>query len=424
MNFINKYLIIIITVFILAIFLPSTYEKMFSKRGEFVRISYSPVKEDFVKIVYPTGSNRSPKYSNIDSSEEYTREDYEVLLPFQFYSDLTRWGTFPKKFASFEKNSSIIRSSQQFAFVRQNDVNKKSVGLYPLIESASKFSSLELPNELFRLNNGIEFINILKNEINQEKSDLFTEEFKKHNISFPIKNIYGNQTIRKPFDEGYFLVDNKDELFHFKMIEGKAYIKQIELNGIKVKYMSLTENQRVEFYGLLLGENKKLYLLMYEDYEILALPIKEYDYRTSSFSLSTDPLYRHITIEQKNYKTEEQIIKTYITDLDYELIDENIYKTSFKNNKTYENIQNILFPFNISMTNSESHSYYPSINDISLLSYSLNIIFLILYFLFIKKTKRQVKEHLTNSILILFLGTYALIAISAFSKVLYTKEKK
>ena len=119
---------------------------MFSKRGEFARISYSPVKEDFVKIVYPTGSNRSPKYSNIDSREEYTREDYEVLLPFQFYSDLTRWGTFPKKFASFEKNSSIIRSSQQFAFVRQNDVNKKSVGLYPLIESASKFSSLELPN--------------------------------------------------------------------------------------------------------------------------------------------------------------------------------------------------------------------------------------------------------------------------------------
>ena len=123
-----------------------------------------------------------------------------------------------------------------------------NIGLYPLFESESDRVNLELPPDFFRINNSIEFITASTNDINLEKSKLFNQVFINKGFSFPAKIIAGIPTTRKSIDEGYFIVDNTNKLFHLKMTKGQPYFEYIQtpdnivITSYSIHYTKLYEN--------------------------------------------------------------------------------------------------------------------------------------------------------------------------------------
>lgn len=420
MNSLKKYPIIIITILLLSNFLPHFYNMAFSKRGEFSRVEFSPVTESFIKTTYPPGASRKVIYSTLDGEKTFTREEFEALFPFTYFSDLIRWGKFPEKLASFENNTSIIMSSRQRLYLIHKLMTKKDVGLYPLFESQSKFSGLELPKEFFRFNNKnhkMEFINTRTNKIDLKQTELFTNSLKQKSFAFPIQKIFGNTNAMKPFDEGYFVIDKNNKLFHIKKQEDKPFIKEIQTNNLEIEYMLIDENSRKEFYGLVLGKNKKVYLLMYDDYEFVNLPIEDFDYTTDRLYLSTNPLYRYIDVDS-NFKT-----TNYVTDLDYELLTKNISKNTYKDESIFKQIEEFIFPFEFYFSKQGSSFYYAKMSSISQKAIIFNLLIVLLYLAFIKLSSRKISEHLINSILILSGGLYAILAIFTFSQLFYFRKK-
>lgn len=414
MSFLKIYPIIILGVLLLANILPKHYEHMFSKRVTTAEIAFSPVKEEFIKVERLAGKERKKVRSTLDGKETFTEEEYQALFPFIYYSNLLGWDKFPKKFEMYKDNISIITNSSQWAFMHKPSVNDKPVGLYPLFESASKFNDLVLPDAFFRLKNSIEFINSETNKVDSKQSNLFKEALLKKGLHFPIQKAFGNPSTMKPFDEGYFLIDATKQLFHMKQKQGMPVIQKIDTKGIDIKYISIVEDKRKEFYGLVLDQQDSLYLLMYDDYELVKIPVAPLDGINSTLVLKTNPMYRYFTFYGLDEEKGANVISLYVTDLDYELVDQNIYEYPNSVEGIYKTAKSILFPFILELTKDDSYKYSLEIKSFSLNGFLFNLVMVLFYFIYIRLSRRALKVNVVNVILISIGGVYSLISIFAF----------
>lgn len=423
MNLIKKYPIVILSILILSSFLPKIYSDIFSKRPVSIDIEYSAVLEEFVKTTNPSGVNRETIYSSLDDKTVYKKERYQELFPFTYYFNLIKWNTFPEKFEGFKNNTHLIMKSKQFLALFKGAVDNKRVPLYPLFETKSKFSGLSVPLDAFRFKEKMQFIDVAKNEIKEEKTELFTKALLQKGFTFPALKIFGNPTTMKAFDAGYFIKDKNKELFQVKMEDGKPFIKKIDTRGVDFKYIGVKENKRKEFYGLSLSEDNKVYLFMHDDYEFIELPIEHFDYKKETLIFSTDPLYTYIKITKMDEKRKEKTIRLYVTNLDYELVDKSEYTYKTSNRKIYENIKELLFPFALEIKKAGEYSYYPILDNFNKNSFIFNILLVIAFLIYIIKTKRAVSHHLVNLLLVLSCGVYAIISLLAFARLFYFREK-
>lgn len=423
MNSIKKYPIIILSILILSNFLPKTYMDIFSKRTSEVNIEYSPVLEKFIKKTNKAGAKRETIYSSIDDKKIYTQEKFQELLPFTYYFNLIKWGTFPDKFEGFKNNTHLIMKSKQFLAIFKSSVDSKRIPLYPLFETQSKFIGLKVPNDVFRFKEQMEFIDVATNKINKEKTKIFTKALVDKGFTFPALKIFGNPTTMKSFDAGYFVKDKNKKLFQIKMQKSLPFVKEIPTKGIDFKAIGIRENKRKEFYGLALSEDNKVYLFMHDDYEFIELPIKHFDYKNESLVFSTDPLYRYIKISKKDEKTNTKTLRFYVTNLDYELVDENIFTYKYSKREIYEFMKKTLFSFSLEIKKAGEYSYYPVLNKFNIYAFIFNIILVIGFLIYIIKTKRKISEHLINLSLVLFAGIYTLISIFAFDRLFYFRKK-
>ena len=419
MRSLRIYPIILVGILLLAIFLPNLYKDIFAKRINTSKVYYSPVDKDFIKMTTVKGKERKVIYSNLDGSEEFTQDEYKAKLPFIFYNDLVKIDKFPKEFMAYAQNPRVIRLEKSYLKVKPSMITSKVVNLTPLFESKPKYSSLKLPDDLFRLDeNGISFIKSDSNTVDEKKSKLYSNKLLELGAVFPLKDAYGTPTTRKPFDEGYFITDSKSQLFHVKQVENQAVINKVETNGINIKFVLNKEDARKEYYGLIVDDKSNIYLLMYDDYELLKLPIKDFDYKTQNFRMFTNPISRIITIEYKDYETQEQVIKSYVTNLDYEIQKENVHKYSLKQSDIYETVKATIFPYKIYLVNGEEGYISYDIRDISMKSFVIYFILALLYLLFVKISKRELSSHIIPAILIALTGIYAIVVLILFNKFL------
>lgn len=411
------YPIIILTILLLAVYLPKTYKDIFANRIDYTKVYYSPTHKEFIKLTILKGKNRKIIYSNIDGSKKFTQDEYKAMLPFMYYSDLIKIDKFPEEFSIFAQDYRTIRRETGFVKIRPQKINKEYVNLYPLIESKPKYSALKLPKDLFRLDKkGITFITTNTNIIDVNKSKYYNDEFLKLGAIFPLKNAFGNPTTRKSFDEGYFITDSNNQLFHLKRVDDKAQIKKVETNGIKIKYILVKEHPKKEFYGLAISQKSQVYLIMYGDYEFVKMPIKDYDLRNKIFKLYTTPINRVLSVEYINRDKNEKVIETIVTNLDYEKQKEFKYTYSLNRGNLYENIKEFVFPFTIKTSLKQKSYVTVSFIDINIKSFILFFLIAILYLAFIKQNKREIKEHIIPAILIVVGGVYSIITLILFRK--------
>ncbi len=405
---ISRFLLLLIIVIACAHFLPKLYWMKFEKSIQTPFVAYSPVVNDFI-ISSESSSDLKWKDSK---GNYYGREEFDSLLPFMNYRQLAATEKMPEVLNGIKISLEDVRLNNFMYRITPSAIDYEEIPLYSMLESQSRRVNLAMPKDFFRIKKRIEFIDSETNEIDEEKSILFTNELLTKGFSFPAKLIAGNPTTRKPFDEGYFVIDNKNNLFHIKMVKGKPFCVNTNIPAnMNIVYIAAIEMNLREFYAYIVTEDNKIFLLSYDNYKPIELPVINYNYKSDNLRITGDLFYRTISV----YSYDN--VEVFVTDRQYNLID--IYKEIWQGK--YESnagvVSNYLFPFSINFSSNKS-----SFNNLFVRLAGFESIFLLLACAviaagLIRYRKESFKKSFADLLLVLFTGIYGLIAIIAIKNV-------
>lgn len=207
--------------------LPWCYNFLTAKSYSTPFTLYSSVADDFA--ILARGEDKQMCYTD-RSGRNYTEEQFDSILPTFYYRQLVTDDRFPDSICGVAVTPRLIQQNNFTIRFNPSDVNKAQIGLQQLLESMSGRVDLELPDDVFRVTDqGIEFVKMATNSLDEEKSDRFTEMMLRKGFRFPAHHLSGNPTDRKEYDEGYVLLDADRRLFHLKQTKGRPYVRAIEL---------------------------------------------------------------------------------------------------------------------------------------------------------------------------------------------------
>lgn len=276
-------LLLYFTILVLLLWiLPWTYDFLTSKASKTPFTLYSGVIGDYA-ILESLDKEliRKDRQGNI-----YSEKEFDSILPMFYYRQLIADGRLPAEMNGIQLNPKIIQTENFIFRHSPNESNRPIIGLYPLLESCSGRVDLTMPDDVFRINDRMEFIDIESNSVNEKKSGLFTNALQKKEFSFPARIIAGNPTTRKDYDEGYLLTDSKNQLFHLKQMVGRPFVRKIDIpDSIVIKYIFLTEFKNRKILAFLTDTENRLYTLLAKSYRLVPLPVAQFD-----------PAYQYISI--------------------------------------------------------------------------------------------------------------------------------
>ncbi len=399
---IARYMLVAFIIYTVSIIIPEYYSLAFDKSVQSTRVFFSPIKKDFLET-----KSYNHKYQRFDAQGNIlSKEEFESLTPFYSYRQLFYRGELPDSVNGVAVDAHIIRDNNFFLAIRAININKYQIQLFPLLESKPDGPDLNMPEDFYRVTNNLSFINCASNKIKSTLSDEFNTELVKNGFSFPSKNIFGNPSTMKPFDDGYFIVDSKNNLFHLMRIHNKPYCKKVELpEGIKIKYILVQELELKEFHCIMVTEDSRVFLVLFDNYKLVELPIKGYDYSTMKLEFLGNPLYRQINF------LDDGKVNSVVTDRNYKIIKTHSVSWETNEDAAMTKIFKYVFPFSLSLSedNSAYINFYFKYSGWSFLVG--NIISLIIgLIIFNKYNKRKKSTQIIDLLIIAVTGLYGLIA--------------
>ncbi|MFZ5517863.1 MAG: DUF4857 domain-containing protein [Candidatus Zhuqueibacterota bacterium] len=405
---ITRILLLVIAIIVAAIYLPHFYWMIFDINIRTPYVMYSAVTDDFMFYRY-----RNQELFYVDKQgKEYSRDQFEELLPLQNYRQLSSSGKMPDSLRGQKIDIRDVRDNNITYRVTPEDFDNLQIQLYPLFESQSGRVRLEMPREFFRIARRMEFIDADKNEVNEEMSARFTSALTAQGFQFPAKLISGNPNPKKAFDEGYFVVDAGNAVFHLKQVKGEPFcVKTAIPSDIPIAAIVMREFSLREFYGLLFTQANDVYLISYENYQLIKLPIEGYNREADVFTLSADLFFRVMTLRS------DSEIRAFVTDRDYKIINtySETWKTKFQ--MTRGIVASYLFPFSIELTAAKSKLVNLYFHFSSWHYFLGNLFFFVLAIGLLLWKKSPVSNNIFELTVILVTGVYGLVAVLIFEKV-------
>lgn len=369
MKIIN-YTIIILATCLLAWIMPMLYHLATDKAFKNNFTYYSSVEKKFCTVGYDEVKKKVLR-KNVKTNKEYTELEFDSILPMFYHRQLLSDGRMPDSIHGVPVSSKEIYKKKFFFRYNPADKNKPHIPLYTLFESISGRVRLEMPGDVFRLKNKIEFIDPETNLVNKAKSDLFMKEFIKRCFHFPAKLAAGNPSTRKPYEEGYFILDSKDEIFHLKMVNAKPFLKKIDLPlGIKPVHISTIEPTDRSFYAFVFDQNNKMYMLSTQSYNLVEIPCPKFDIDYDKLMIMANPLYWNMNVISSEGKSTLAIDANTKTVVDSLTINRQTVKRSFVH---------YLLPFTLRFKASNSKYIEPVIKMGHYFVFIFNLIFVLLY---------------------------------------------
>lgn len=403
----SRWLLIVIVILVASIYLPQLYWLILSERNYAPRVSYSPVIEKFI-----IGKSDGKTYSWYDSdNKQYTREETDPLLPFTNYRLLAAKSIMPDSVAGIKVELEDVRRNNFMARFRPYQFSAPQIQVYPIFESKPPRLKLQMPDVFFRMTDRMEVLNCTTNEVDEVISDSFNQVLSEKGFTFPCKGIFGNPTTRKPFDEGYFLIDNNDDFFQIKMIKGKPFCENTNFpDDLKIKQFFVREQSLKEFYGYLVSEENKIYFLTYDDYSPQLLPVDTYDPVNDMLVITGNLFYWVVSVISEDH------IKTFVMDREYNLIDtyEESWPGRAESNAGFA--EAYIFPFTLNLSSFSSMYINFNFESLSLKSLGLNIILVVLAVYLFKRRKINVGKSAAEMFVVLITGIYGFLAILILGK--------
>lgn len=392
----------LVIVLVAAIYIPDFYWKANKYEANKTNVYYSPVSKSFVLL---KSDVRGVVYTD-PQGKIYSRDDFEQLVPFLNFRQLMATGKMPDSLNGIAIIPKEINKNNIQFRINPLGINSRPLQLYPLIESKSGRVRLELPPDYFRITERMEFVTSLTNEINEEKSELFTNALKKQGFKFPSKFIYGNPSTKKLFDEGYFVIDDENSVFHIKMVKGKPFCKKTKIPAdLEIAYMAINETELREFYGMIATKKNEAYLISYKNYELIKLPVEGYNHQDHTLLLRGDLFYRTIVLSN------ESGLKAVITDRNYNVIDKYSETKPTKEEKLAGTIAAYLFPFTIETEKATTPFINFYFNFSGVRSLIITFVMLAVSFLYLRRKNLSPLKVAPYYVLVLLTGVYGFIAL-------------
>lgn len=364
---------------------------------------YSSVSHHFV--MRKAADGKTMYYDS--EGKQFNRSQYEQQLPLFHFRQLMTDGLMPDSLFGKPVDVFEINNANFFTRIIPSDIDAPEPGLYPLFESESGRVALEKPDDYFRINDkGIQFIDPASNGVKPGKSALFTKVLTEKGMTFPAKMIAGIPTIRKKYDQGYFIVDKKEHLFHLKMEKGLPYCVQIRLpENFHILHIDCTDFSNREFYGYIITTDNRVFVLETDTYKLVNWPVENYNPKTDKLSLRGNLDSRLAIVDKPND------VYAYASNRKYILQNEYHEKLIPNLSRGAQIVNQILFPIKIESGPGTSgfHRIVLKLPEKSLFIIS-NLFFLLLYLgiFFARKRKRIAIVEL---VIILLTGLYGFLGV-------------
>ncbi|PLW76611.1 DUF4857 domain-containing protein [Cohaesibacter celericrescens] len=401
-----RYASLLLAVFVLAVWLPQLHNMLFEYRFGKTHLFYSPVIK---KFIYKELVGEGHQFIYRDQDEkDYSREEFEALIPFIYYKNMEIWGKLPLLLDGQSFDKTEIKAARQVVELKPTDLGDHSprIQLFPLLESNPGRARLSFPENVFRPDDKLSFINSDFNRFDEELTNRFGNALKNSGFVYPVKAVFGRVSILKAFDAGYFLTDAKGQFFHLMKVDGEPKISQVALpDGSKVRQLVVAESKRREILGILLDEAGKAYLMGYGDYHILPLILPDYDPDTMELKIIFNPLYRTAVYSDK------EVIHAVVMDKSYKVISHHARTMAMARPRLSETIWHVATPFSLQLAkgNSRYLSFIPQFHGWlaiigNLLSFGIAVFFL-------KQKGTRISSSIFDLLLVGLTGLYGLIAV-------------
>lgn len=411
---------ILVSLFVSALYLPMLYEMIFFQRIEKTHLLFSPVTKRFIykeKIVGPIPPEAVQKsedhhaeiaYRDADGTY-YTRVAFEKHLPFIYYKNMELWGMLPMELEGHIFNKADIKQNRQVLELKAGDIadRRPHTPLWPLLESNPGQARLVFPEDRFRMTaDAMQFINADFNRVDRGLTEAFTKALTDQGFVFPARSVNGKFTILKPFDEGIFMVDDAFHVFHVKRREGQPVVVKTPIDpALKTRHIKVSENRRRQYYGLLLDETGGLHLLIYDDYRLVPLPLEDYDPDRMDFKLLINPLYLTAVW------SDDTIIRAVAMDKGYRPLERYAHRMSRATRTPTQKLHAFLFPFSVRFEAPDGGFLRPSwrLGGVSALAGLLTCFcsYIVVYWL-----RRRCLPDACRLVLVATTGIYGLITVS------------
>lgn len=401
----SRYFLVLAAIIGFAIALPRLYWVAFAKPLNPPFVMYSCIKNDFMIMRSGGTVVRTDRKGNT-----YTREEYEQNLPLFYTRQLLMAKTMPDSIYGVEMDMHAINASNSTFRLKPEDIDMPAPGLYPLFESQSGRANLEMPKDYFRITWRMEFIEAQNNRIDEEKSRMFSAVLYKRGFKFPASSINGIPTTRKSCDEGYFVVDSENQLFHLKMIKGEPYVKKIELpQGLIFRNISCVDFRDKKFYAYLFSTTNEMYILTQEDYRLIKFPVENIDPSKYQIRVFGNLFHYNIAVSDDNF------LKVYVLDADYKPVDTFNESWPSRMERTEGKVFGFLFPGQISMSNplSSYNRFYTTLNK-SFFWLILSVLLIVVQLFTIRRRKAELKSQVLDLGIIAVTGIFGFLAVNIF----------
>lgn len=352
-----KYVIIVLALIVIAWLLPALYELITPRTDKMPFVVYSCLDSTFMRFEV---KDKQVRYVDF-RGQEFTKAQADSLLPLFSFRQLVAEGRLPDSLYGVALTPKIIQQNAFHFKTSPKQLNKPTVGLYTMLESASGRVDLQLPPDVFRLTkDGLEFIDCETNTVNKAKSRSFSRELTKCGFTFPVQLIWGNGTTRKDYDNGFLLTDANNRLFQLKMVKGTPWVREITNQKFEItnhKYIQLftLEPANRKLIGLVVSDDHQLYAVR-SNGELAHIGIDAYDPQTMQITVVGDLFHWTVTEYTEN-------------DTRYYAVDANTFEQVASEivpdpkRPLSQRIERIILPIRLRFTSWQTQLIYPNIND-------------------------------------------------------------
>lgn len=404
---VRNLLVVLITV-ILAWLLPTVYNLFTGEASGRLLVYFSSINQHFCVIEKDQSTDNIIR-KDLQTKETYSINQFDSILPLLYYRQLLADGKMPEEIHGKKILPKEANEKSFFFRYKPKEKNSPTIDLFPLFESVSGRVDLKMPEDVFRLKKTIAFILPESNTINEEKTARFRKVFEDNAFMFPVKIVAGNPSSHKPYDEGYFLVDANQELYHFKMVKEEPFLKRITLpNDCKPQFFAPYEPDDRSFYGFLFDEKGAVYVVNTNNYQFQKLDCGNVSLEDNYLMVMGNPLYWTVRVLSK----EREDVFAFDAETKHK-----VAEYHFQEEQKTDEWNKYIFPIELQWSNPFSRYVLPKFSWGYPEVFVLNIFFALLYF-FVARRKATPKAKLPDTLWILVTGIFGLVAVSS----LYEKE--
>lgn len=381
--------------------LPPLVRKATISNDEYPFVYYSSQLNELCLIDY---SNKETPMQDL-SGKKYTTEEFDTLVPLLNYRQLMTNGLLPDSICGVSAEPRNLMINSVVMRYDPKDRNKPKTGLYAILESMPVRLGLKQPSDLFRIDNKIEFIDAQSNAVDVEKSEKFQKELLKCGYEFPTQWAVGDANTRKSYDEGYFCLDDKGDLFHMKMVNGRPFVKNTNItDSINIAFFLTHNPASKRFYGYFINDKGEFYILESDNeggYKPLKLDIGTIDVDNEKVMIMGNILYWTVSVTSPSGRRYVALKSDDLTCVATHSIERGL--------NTWDCVSDYLMPFTLSFEADNSEMVYPRIDFAGWQSLIVSGALALLSLLYFKREPLNVQLY--SLFLIVMSGIAGLIAL-------------